>query len=132
MSFYGLLHFPWLDANVPLGDGSAAVLEELLHQGNVIVAVLIDLGCVVLSEAVGTDIPVAQVVADGLEVPLDGPLGHWENPLLLRNAMVQTVAPDELIECQRNGEHPGLSSFLLCDRQAVAFPVLDDVREAEP
>lgn len=46
--------------------------------------------------------------------------------------MVQTVAPDELIERQRNREHTGLPSLLLCDRQAVAFPVLDDVGEAEP
>lgn len=83
MSFYGLLHFPWLDANVPLGDSSTTVLEELLHQGNVIVAVLIDLGGVVLPEAVGTDVPIAQVVTDGLEMSLDRPLGHRENTLLL-------------------------------------------------
>lgn len=131
MSLDGLLHFPWLDANVPLGDGSAAVLEELLHQGNVIVAVLIDLGGVVLPEAVGTDVPIAQVVTDGLEMSLDGPLGHREYPLLCLDFLIQAVASDELIERQRNGEHPGLSSLLLCDRQAVAFPVLDDVGEAE-
>ena len=58
------------------------MLEKLLHQGNVIVAVLIDLSGVVLPEAVGTDVPIAQVVTDGLEMSLDRPLGHWENPLL--------------------------------------------------
>lgn len=45
--------------------------------------------------------------------------------------MVQTVASDELIERQRNREHTGLPSFLLCDRQAVTLPILDDVGEAE-
>lgn len=83
MSLDGLLHFPWLDANVPLGDGSATVLEELLHQGNVIVAVLIDFSGVVLPEAVSADVPIAQVVTDGLEMSLDRPLGHRENSLLL-------------------------------------------------
>ena len=92
-------------------------------------AVLIDLGGVVLPKTVGTDIPVTQVVTDGLEMALNGPLRHWENPLLLRDTMVQAVAPDELVECQRNGEHTGLPSLLLCDRQAVAFPVFDNVRK---
>lgn len=45
--------------------------------------------------------------------------------------MVQTVAPDELIECQRNGEHPRLPGLLLRDGQSVTLPVLDDVGEAE-
>ena len=73
MSFNGLLHFPRLDADVSLGNSSAAVLEELLHQGDVVVAVLLDLRCIELPKTVGTDILVAQVVADGLESPLDCP-----------------------------------------------------------
>ena len=59
MSLDGLFHFPRLDADVPLGNSRTAVLEELLYQGNIVVAVLIDLGGIVLPEAVGTDIPVA-------------------------------------------------------------------------
>lgn len=131
MSLDGLLHLPGLDADVPLGDGGTAVLEELLHQGDIVMAVLIDFGGVVLPKTVGTDIPVTQVVADRFQMPLDGPLCHWKNSLLLRNAMVQAVAPDELIEGQRYREHPGLPGFLLCDGQAVALPVLDNVGEAE-
>lgn len=131
MSLDGLLHLPGLDADVPLGDGGAAVLEELLHQGDIVIAVLIDFGGIVLPEAVGANVPIAQVVADRFQMPLDGSLCHWENSLLLRNAMVQAVAPDELIEGQRDREHPGLSGLLLCDGQAVALPVLDDVRKPE-
>ena len=131
MSLDGLLHFPGLDADVSLGNSSAAVLEELLHQGDVIVAVLIDLRCIELPEAVGTDITITQVVADGLEVPLDCPLRQWEDSLLFRDALVQAVAPDELIKRQRNGEHPGLPGLLLRDGQAVAFPIPHDVGEAE-
>ena len=59
MSLDGLLHFSRLDADVPLGNSRTAVLEKLLYQGNIVVAVLIDLGGIVLPEAVGTDIPVA-------------------------------------------------------------------------
>ena len=99
MSLDGLLHLPGLDADVPLGDGGAAVLEELLHQGDIVMAVLIDFSGVVLPEAVGADVPIAQVVADRFQMPLDGPLCHWENPLLRRDIMVQAVAANELIEC---------------------------------
>ena len=131
MSLDGLLHLPGLDADVPLGDGGTAVLEELLHQGDIVIAVLIDFGGIVLPEAVGADVPIAQVVADRFQMPLNGPLRHWENSLLLRDTMVQAVAPDELIEGQRYGEHPGLPGFLLRDGQAVAFPVFDNVSKTE-
>lgn len=129
MSLDGLLHLPGLDADVPLSNSGAAVLEKLLDQGDIVVAVLIDFGGVVLPKTVGTDIPVTQVVADGFEMALDGPLRHWENPLLFRDTMVQAVAPDELIEGQRYREHPGLPGLLLGDGQAVALPVLDDIRK---
>lgn len=59
MSLDGLLHLPRLNTDVSLGNSSTAVLEKLLHQGNVIVAVLIDLSGVVLPEAVGTDVPIS-------------------------------------------------------------------------
>lgn len=58
MSLDGLLHFPWLDADVPLGNGSAAVLEKLLYQGDIVMTVFIDLGGIVLPEAMGTDVPI--------------------------------------------------------------------------
>lgn len=59
MSLDGLLHFPRLDADVSLGNSRTAVLEELLYQGDVVVAVLIDFGGIVLPETVGADIPIA-------------------------------------------------------------------------
>ncbi len=58
MSLDGLLHFPRLDADVSLGNSRTAVLEELLYQGDVVVAVLIDFGGIVLPETVGADIPI--------------------------------------------------------------------------
>lgn len=82
MSLDGLLHFPWLDAEVPLGNSSAAVLEKLLYQGDIVMTIFIDLGGIVLPEAMGTDIPIAQVVTDGFEMPLNRPLGQQEDPAI--------------------------------------------------
>ena len=58
MSLDGLLHFPRLDADVSLGNSRTAELGELLYQGDVVVAVLIDFGGIVLPETVGADIPI--------------------------------------------------------------------------
>ena len=131
MPLNGILHLSLLDADVPLGYGSAAVLEELLHQSDVVMTVFINLRGIILAETVGADPRIPQIVTHRFQMPLDRSLRHWENPLLLRDAVVQAVAPDELIEGQRNGEHPGLPGFLLRDSQAVALPVLDDIGEAE-
>ena len=81
MSLDGLLHFPWLDADVPLGNGSAAVLEKLLYQGDIVMTVFIDLGGIVLPEAVGADILVTQVVTNRFEMPLNGSFTHREDLL---------------------------------------------------
>lgn len=45
-----LLDFSLLDSDVPLCDGGAAVLQEMLDEGNVIAAVSVNLGGVELSE----------------------------------------------------------------------------------
>lgn len=131
MSLDGLLHFPWLDADVPLGNSSAAVLEKLLYQGDIVMTIFIDLGGIVLPEAMGTDIPIAQVVTDGFEMPLNRPLGQQEDPAIFRNPLIQAVAADELIKCQRHREHPGLSGFLFRNSQTIPFSVLDNIAEPE-
>lgn len=115
MSLNGFLNLTGLYTDVPLGNGSTAVLEELLHQSDVIMAVLIDLGGIVLPEAVGADILVTQVVTDRFEMPLNGSFTDWEDPLILQDALIQAVAADKLIKGQRNREYPGLPGFLLCD-----------------
>lgn len=53
-----------LDADIALGDGGAAVLQELLHQGHIIAVGLVDLGCEKFPKAVGADALEAEEVAD--------------------------------------------------------------------
>ena len=55
MVLYRCLNLLLLDADIALGDGSAAVLQELLDQGNIVAVCLVDLRCEELPEAVGAD-----------------------------------------------------------------------------
>lgn len=78
MTFNGLLNLFLLDSNVPLNNRRAAVLQKLLDQSDVVVAVLVDLRGIVFSEAVSADASDTQVITDELELLLDCPLSQWE------------------------------------------------------
>ena len=60
------LNFLLLYADISLGNGGGAVLQELLDEGDIVVAVLIDFRSVELTTAVGTDVLKAQIVTDHL------------------------------------------------------------------
>lgn len=62
MPFNSLLNLLLLNADISLRHGGGGVLQELLHQGNVIVAVFVDLRGIELPEAVGADACIAQVI----------------------------------------------------------------------
>ena len=64
MPLDGLLDLLGLDTDIPLGHGGGGVLQELLYQGDVVPAVLVDFRGVELAEAVGADPRIAQVVTD--------------------------------------------------------------------
>ena len=64
MTLDGLFDLLGLDTDIPLGHGGGGVLQELLYQGDVVPAVLVDLRGVELAEAVGADPRIAQVVTD--------------------------------------------------------------------
>ena len=97
MIFNGLLHLPGLDTDVPLGHSCAAVLQELLHQGDVIPVVPVDLRGIELAEAVGADALDVQVVAHQLQLLLDRPLRQREDNGVGGDAVVNAVAADKLI-----------------------------------
>jgi len=105
------------------------VLQELLYEGNVVVAVLVDFRSVELAEAMGTDAGDVQIITDQLQLLLDSTGGHRENESIWRNVMVEAVAADELIQGKGDSERSGLSGFLFCDRKAVALSVFYDVLE---
>ena len=77
----------WLDANIPLSGGSAAVLQQSLNQDDVVTVGLVDLGSVPLAETVGADALVAQVVADDVQLFLDHPLCNGKDGLCPANAI---------------------------------------------
>ena len=60
------LYFLLLNTDISLRHGGGGMLQELLYQGNVIVAVLVDLRGIELPEAVGTDASIAQIITDQL------------------------------------------------------------------
>ena len=60
------LDFLLLDADISLRHGGGTVLQELLYQSNVVMAVLVNLRGIELPEAVGADACVAQVITDQL------------------------------------------------------------------
>ena len=127
MVFNGILQLFRLDANIALGHSGAAVLQQLLDQRYIVAAVLIDLRGIKLPKAVGTDTRDPKIVADGLQMLLDGPFRYREDALHTANAVIQTVAADKLVQRQRHGEYPRLPGFLLRDRQSVSVSVLHDV-----
>jgi len=129
--FYGSFEFLLLDPDVALGDGGAAMLQELLDQGHVIAVGLVDLGCEKFPEAVGADALEAEEIADKFQMLLNLPLGEWEKRLVLPDAVILAVDPDPLIQREGYCKFPLLPGFLLRDGQAVAAAVFHDVREAQ-
>ena len=70
MAFNGILQLLLLDADVALCHGGTAVLQELLDQRNIVIAVFVDLRCVILPEAMCADPGETQIVADGFQMLL--------------------------------------------------------------
>ena len=56
MILNGLFDALWLNADVPLRGGCAAVLQQSLHKGNIVAVIFVNLRSVPLAEAVGADI----------------------------------------------------------------------------
>ena len=120
-----------LDADVALGDRGAAVLQELLDQGDVIAVGLIDLGGEEFPETVGADPGEAKEITDVLQMLLHLALGEREERRVLRDAVILAVDPDPLVQGEGYGELPLLSGFLLGDGEAVAAAVLQDIPKAQ-
>ena len=64
VSLYRPLYPMWLYPNIPLRHSGGAVLQEPLDKGNVIAILDIYISGVKLSEAVGADTLIAQVITD--------------------------------------------------------------------
>lgn len=131
MVFNGLFYFPLLDADIALCDGGGAVLQKVLDEDDVVIVRPVDLRCVPLAERMGADAVIAEPVTDFAQMLLYLRRGERNNDSVRCNMMVDAIDAQELIERQRDSEGSGFSGFLLRDRQAVAFPVLNDIRKTQ-
>lgn len=126
-----LLYLPRLDADISLGGCCRSVLQEVLHQGNIEPAIVVDLRCVEFPEAMRTDALMSQVVARSLQHDLDISGGDREDPFRPANSVPIAVVLDKLVQDRRNGEAASLLCFLLDNIQAIPLPIPDDVAEPE-
>ena len=127
MSFDGLLDPSWLDTDVALGCGGTGMLQEPLDKGNVISAVLVNLGGIPLPEAVSADALIAQVVTDDMKLLLYGSFCHGEDGGGALNTIPQTVILDVLLDNKGNCERSELAGLLLGDVQTEAVTISYDV-----
>ena len=131
MSFDGLLNPLRFDADVTLCCGGAGVLQQPLHQGDVISAVLVNLGGIPLPEAVSADALIAQVVTDDMKLLLDGSFCHRENGGSALDAVSQAVILDVLLDNKGNCERSELAGLLLGDVQTEAVTISHDIAESK-
>ena len=129
-----------LDADVALGDGGGAVLEQLLDKDDITAVGLVDLRGVPLPEAVGADVLIAQIVAHQPQLFLDGTLCDGKHPFVPADSVAEAVIFHVLPNHQRNGERPCFAGFLLRDLQPepvsvphnVAQTQLQDITDPQP
>lgn len=102
MSFNRLLYPLWFDADITLCNGGGAVLQQSLHQRNIIAVVLVDFRRVPLAEAVSADALIAQIITDASKNFLHFPCRDGEDQLGAPDPMPQTAILDILLNHERN------------------------------
>ena len=103
----------------------------MLHQGDIIAVVSVNLSGIVFAEAVCADAVDAQVVADDSQLFLYCPFRDGEKGVSGGYAIVQTVTADILIQSEWNSKDTGFSGFLFDDGQAVSVSVPDNITEPQ-
>ena len=121
----------WLDADVTLRGGGTAVLQEPLHQGNIVAVGLVDLRCVPFAKTVGADALVTQIVADDPQLFLNCSFCNWENGFRFGDAVSQTVIFDVLLNDKGNCKDSAFAGLLLHHFQTEAISITNDVTEPE-
>ena len=89
MILYRLFNPLWLDADIALGGGGGAVLQQALDKGDIITIILVNLRGIPLTEAVGADTLIAQIVAYNPKLFLYCPFCDWENQVIAPDAAAQ-------------------------------------------
>ena len=118
-----LFNFLWLNTDIPLGGGCAAVLQQSLHQRNVKSICIINLSCVPLAETVSADTLIAQIVAYNPKLLLYCPFCDWENQVIAPDAAAQAVILHVLLNHQRDSKDTPLACLLLYHFQSEAVTI---------
>ena len=107
------------------------MLQQSLDKGNVEPVIVVDFRCVPLSETVGADAIVAQIVAHDFQLLLDCPFRNGENQFITPDAVAQTVVLNVLLNHKGNCEESALACLLLYHFQSVAVCVPHDIAKAQ-
>ena len=108
------------------------MLQKPLDKSNVITVLLVYLCGVPLAKAVGADAFIAQIVTDKGKLLLYGARCQGKHQLIAAYSVAQTEIFNILIDNKGNSENTLFPCFLFCDSQAVAAPIIDDIREMKP
>ena len=122
MVFNCRLYLFGLDPDITLRDRRAAVLQELLHQCNVIAAVAVYLSRIELAKAMGTDCGNIQIITNKLQLLLHSSFRQRKYDSIVRDAVVDTVQT-------LNSSAPMLSMcFLISSRMESAIAAASAAR----
>ena len=120
-----------LNADVTLGDGGGAVLQESLDKSNVVAVSLVDFRSIPFAETVCADALKTQVGTNDGKLLLNGAFCDRENQVLFTDAVPQTVVLDVLCNDQRDSKHTAFPRLLFYDLKAEAVTIPYNVTGAE-
>ena len=131
MAFNCLLHPLGLDADVSLGGCRRRVLQQLLHQSDIMAVAIVYVSRIPLAETVCSDALISQVVTNYFQILLKRPLCDREHSLRPTDIMAQAVVLNVLLYHQWNGEGAGLAGLLFCNVQSISITVPHNIAESE-
>ena len=97
MSGYSLFNLCVLDADIPPGDGRAAVLQKVLYKHDIMPRSVIDVRSVPFAERVGRYVGQPQKVTDGFEIALDYPNLDREQKVGRVDVVVGSIVAEESV-----------------------------------
>lgn len=103
----------------------------MLHQGDIIPIISVNLSGIVFPEAVGADTGDSKVITYDPQLLLDDPFSNREDNICSGYSIVQAVTTDKLIQGKRNCKHSGLSGLLLDDGETITVSITDDISKSE-
>ena len=103
------------------------MLQQPLHQRDVVIVFVVDLRCIPLAETVGADPFQIQIVAHDFQLLLDGSFSDREDQIVPADAISQAVVFDILLNQERNSEYSALPCLLLHHFQTEAVSILYDI-----